>query len=134
MQVITTGLPWSLDQGLIVIINQHLQETPPSPGIGCVLTFKDPSYCPEQGGYHPVEIALNGDGSLCYITDFAYVGCPPYAELAKEVDFDFDCGLLQHFGHEYPIAQGAELFELWQSNFISYYRSGVYWVTSDAGG
>ncbi len=125
---------WPLDQGLIDIINKHLQEQPPSPGIGCILSFRDPTYCPERGGYHPVEIALNGDGSLCYITDFSYVGCPPHAELAKEIDFDFDCGLLQHFGREFPIQQGFDLFQLWQSNFISYYSAGVYCVTSDAGG
>jgi len=39
---------WPLDQGLIDIINKHLQEQPPSPGIGCILSFRDPTYCPER--------------------------------------------------------------------------------------
>lgn len=134
MVVRTHNKPWPLDQGLIDIINYHLDDLKPPRGYCCVLNFNDPTYCPERGGYHPVEIGLNADGTVSYITDFSYVGCPPYAELVKEIDFDFWHGLFQHFGHEHLIEQGRDLFQLWQANFISYYRSGVYTVTSDAGG
>lgn len=134
MHLSCINLPWPLNKRLIQIINHHLQQQPPVTGNSCVLNFRDPTYSPERGGYHPVEIGLNADGTLAYITDFAYVGCPPHAELAKEIDFDFWNDLFQQFGREYPIRHGEELFQLWQSNFLSYYQSGVYTVTSDAGG
>ena len=87
------------------------------------------NYSAEHGGYHPVEIAINSAGEIQYITDFAYVGDGYFAELAKEIDFDFSLGIFQHFGRDYPIRQGAELFQIWQENFCSYYDSGVFQVT-----
>lgn len=91
----------------------------------CTISFKDPSYSAETGGYHPIEVMIQ-DGSIKYITDFAYVGSPPFEELAKEIDFDFGYKVFQHMGREYPIAQGRQLYKMWESNFISYFESGVY--------
>jgi len=53
----------------------------------------------------------------------------PFNELAKEIDFDIDLGLLQHFGREYSLREGRELFSMWQRNFISYYQMAVYQVS-----
>jgi len=99
---------------------------------GAMINFRDPAYSAEDGGYHPVEIALNGVGRLYYITDFAYVGTGGCAELVKELDFDFDIGLFQQFAMEYPIATGRMLYQIWENNFISYYEMGVYQVSLKA--
>jgi len=57
---------------------------------GITLNFRDEDYSAECGGYHPVEIRLDKEGvewTLCYMTDFAWVGHP--AELEKELDICF---------------------------------------------
>ena len=96
---------------------------------GYILKFRDPDYSAEHGGYHPVEVLVLPTGVLGYVTDFAYVGCPPYAELAKELDYDFSYGVFGHLGRDYPIHEGRELFLLFQQNFVSYYQSGIFSVS-----
>ena len=85
---------------------------------GVILNFRDPDYSAESGGYHPVEICVNAQGRIQYITDFAYYGQGPYAELGKELDFDFGYGVFQQMGREFPIRDGANLFKIWQSQFL----------------
>jgi len=97
--------------------------------LGVILNFKDPEYSAESGGYHPVEIAINYEGEIQYITDFAYMGSWGMAELVKELDFDFSYGLFQHMGQDYPLDEGSELFKIWQDNFCSYHESEVYQVS-----
>jgi hypothetical protein len=74
---------------------------------GVILNFRDPDYDQESGGFHPVEIAICVDGKIHYITDFFYVGMPPFAELVKELDFDFELKLFFQHGHEYQINQAS---------------------------
>ena len=64
------------------------------------------------------------------MTDFSYVGMGDYAELAKEVDFDFSSqeGLVAHV-HIVPLFELHEFYELWESNFLSYLSLGVYTLT-----
>lgn len=131
MNIRTNYLPWPLSKKLICLLEKELAASPQLPDSGVVLSFRDPNYSPTAGGYHPVEIAVNCDGSLLYVTDFAYYGMPPYSELGKEIDFDFSLGFFQHFGREYPILAGRELFRLWQSNFVTYYGMGAYTVTAE---
>ena len=114
---------------LVTLLENEIAKATVSSGKGVILNFRDPDYSPETGGYHPVEIALDQSGSLLYMTDFAFVGDGYFAELAKELDFDFSYGLFQQFGREYPIREGAELFSLWQENFVCYYQSGVFQVS-----
>jgi hypothetical protein len=90
-----------------------------------ILNFRDPDYSAELGGYHPVEVMINADGTIQYITDFAYVG----GELVKDLDFDLNQKLFQLMSHDYPIEQGRGLYRIFQSNFCSYYASGVYEVS-----
>jgi len=116
-----------LSKDLINIIEQQIENKKASDGY-LTLSFRDPTYSAETGGYHPVEILINAEGSVQYITDFSFVGQGGYAELVKELDFDFSLGLFQHMGRDYPLEQGAELFKIFQSNFCSYYESGVYEV------
>jgi len=116
-----------LTKGLIQIIEKLTENKMPDDGF-ITINFRDPTYSAETGGYHPVEISINTAGQVQYITDFSYVGQGGYAELVKELDFDFNLGLFQHMGREYSIEQGAELFQIFQSNFCSYYHSGVFEV------
>ena len=92
------------------------------------LTFRDPTYSQESGGYHPVEIAVCG-GDLLYVTDFAYFGPLGMGELKKELDFDFSQSVFQQaFVGCLPIESGASLFSMYQTNFCAYYSLGVYQV------
>ncbi|MGN5117915.1 MULTISPECIES: DUF2787 family protein [unclassified Aeromonas] len=96
--------------------------------------FRSPTYSPEQGGAHPVEIRLirGLDGWLFdYVTDFSYQGLGQDAELCKELDFNFldDEHYLQGWG-PLPSVEARELFAMWQSNFISYAQLGYFTVTA----
>ncbi|PKI12946.1 DUF2787 family protein [Colwellia sp. 12G3] len=87
------------------------------------INFRDPTYSADDGGYHPVEIRLENEGDgwrFCYITDFCYVGSGYVAELAKDLDFDFDTGVFQNLFGTYPIEQAIEMFQVWESNFVYY--------------
>ena len=92
------------------------------------LNFRDPNYGPESGGFHPVEIAIARKGELIYVTDFAYVGSGYFAELDRELDFDFAGQQFVHGSRAYKLQTGRAMFDLWQANFCSYYRMGVYSV------
>ncbi|WP_223303657.1 DUF2787 family protein [Colwellia psychrerythraea] len=90
---------------------------------GVTINFRDPNYSADDGGYHPVEIRLENDGDgwrFCYITDFCYVGSSYMAELAKDLDFDFDAGVFQNLFGTYPIEQALEMFQIWETNFVFY--------------
>ena len=88
-------------------------------------SFRNKSYSPETGGWHPVEIRIylkTKCWHFDYITDFSYQGTA-YPELAKEVDFDFSSG------HAYLIYQGdmpldevTDFYKLWESNFVEYVK------------
>ncbi|MDA0143743.1 DUF2787 family protein [Vibrio sp. RW] len=89
-----------------------------------VFSFRQKSYSPENGGYHPVEVRitrLNDQWVFDYITDFSYCGLMP--ELEKEIDFDFGHGVayIRYMG-EVPITDPsvAEFYSMWETNFLSY--------------
>lgn len=109
-------------------IDQHLV----ADDVDLILNFRDPDYSAESGGFHPVEIYIQATGTLLYITDFGYVGLPPYAELAKALDFDFGLGVFGQGGYDYPIAEGQALFDLFQQNFCSYVAMEVFTLSVSA--
>lgn len=92
-----------------------------------VMNFRDSSYNAEDGGFHPVEIALglssDGRWNIEYITDFAYVGSY-FPELERCLDFDFrDQSFLAQYCGWGPIKgnrSAVELYQLWESNFLAY--------------
>jgi len=129
MHIRSDCLPWPVSSKLITILEQELSTMPSA--TGAILSFRDPNYSAESGGFHPVEVAVASDGSIQYVTDFAYYGRPPYCELGKEIDFDFSLSLFQHLGREFPIKSGRELFHLWERNFVTYYGAGVYSVSTE---
>lgn len=88
------------------------------------INFRDPTYSPEAGGFHPVEIRLERQGSkwhFCYITDFAFLGSRPYAELTKDLDFDFQLGVFQNLFGVFPIEQATDMYQIWEGNFLHYW-------------
>jgi len=90
---------------------------------GVTINFRDPNYSADDGGYHPVEIRLENEGDgwrFCYITDFCYVGSGHMAELAKDLDFDFENGIFNNLFGTYPIEQVIEMFQIWETNFVYY--------------
>ena len=130
MNVQKDGYPLTISNRLILILNKEIeQHSEVDTSSGCTLNFRDPDYSAESGGYHPVEIYIDEQGRIQYLTDFTYVGDGHYAELAKELDFDFSYNLFQQMGRDYPIKQGAGLFKIWQANFCDYYQHQVYTVT-----
>ena len=89
-----------------------------------VINFREKSYSPENGGYHPVEVRitrLNDQWFFDYITDFSYCGL--MSELEKEIDFDFGHGVayIRYMG-EVPITESsvAEFYSMWETNFLGY--------------
>ena len=95
--------------------------------------FRNPSYTPEQGGVHPVELRLirGLDGWLFdYVTDFSYQGLGQDAELCKELDFNLldNDHYLQGWG-PLPPTEAHELFHMWQNSFLAYAQLGFFTVT-----
>ncbi|PHS55587.1 MAG: hypothetical protein COB03_08995 [Alteromonas sp.] len=93
-------------------------------GDSVTINFRDPSYDAENGGFHPVEIRLEKRGEVwhvCYITDFTYFGIGPYAELTKDLDFDFRSGVFQNLFGVFPIEQAIDTYQIWEGNFLHYW-------------
>lgn len=129
MKINIIKCPYPVGRALIKIMEKEIAKTDIPDGVAVTLNFRDPDYSAESGGYHPVEIRLEADGTISYVTDFSIVGLPPYSELAKEIDFDFGQKVFQHFDRTYPLEAGAELWGVWCSNFCSYYQMEIYAVT-----
>ena len=129
MKINSKVCPYRLDQRLVALFQAEVDQANPQPGQAVTINFRDPSYSADAGGYHPVEVRITVNGAISYVTDFSYVGIGPFAELVKEIDFDFGLRSFQHFGREYPLQDGAELFAVWQENFLTYHAGGVFEVT-----
>ncbi|MEZ9747800.1 DUF2787 family protein [Vibrio splendidus] len=117
-------LPVSVDlqDTLSRVISESGKWTPMIQSV--VINFREKSYCPENGGYHPIEVSISRLGDqwvFDYITDFSYCGLMP--ELEKEIDFDFGHGVafIRYMG-EVPITESsvAEFYSMWETNFLSY--------------
>jgi hypothetical protein len=68
----------ALDPDFVSIINDQLIDTSLDAPEIVALNFRDPTYSAEHGGYHPVEIHVDSTGDILCVTDFAYVGIPPF--------------------------------------------------------
>ena len=118
-----------LDSQFVQLINDILHKSPGDVSNGVILNFRDPNYSAETGGHHPVEISIDPEGNLQYVTDFSYVGIPPHAELEKELDWDFDCNCFSQDGRDFDLECGRALLFLYTRNFCAYFETGVYEVT-----
>jgi hypothetical protein len=111
------------------VINSVVQSSPEaSNGNGVIINFRDRTYSPENGGYHPVEIHIDSKGNLLSITDFAFFGAPPFTELGIELDWSFEQDSFRQFDDMYDLECGRGLLGLYLANFTAYYKSGVYEV------
>lgn len=126
MKIDTNDLPYSLSLHFIKLLERITDDHDTG---NITINFRDPKYSADRGGYHPVEIRIS-NGQIEYITDFCYVGLGQDAELVKEIDFDFSARV---FGHLYspdkPIAEGSDLFEIWQANFLAYIDMNIFTIT-----
>lgn len=122
-----------ISHSLHTILNQVLAQHPDSYGAKHItINFRDKSYSAENGGYHPVEIALtkltDSNYSIIYITDFSYCG-NAYPELERDTDFDIGNSMVfsRYTGWQnIRLPDMAELYELWEANFVGYVDMEVY--------
>ena len=113
----------------VQVINGVVQSSPEAAnGNGVIINFRDKTYSPKNGGYHPIEVHIDSNGNLLSITDFAYFGIPPMVELGIELDWSFEQDSFRQFDSFYDLECGRSLLGLYLANFTSYYRSGVYQV------
>ena len=132
MQIQTNlNYPVAVSKKLVEILQKHLNEADKNLAEGDMVTisFRDPDYSAEKGGYHPVEVGILDSGRIQYITDFAYFGCVPFCELAKCMDFDFAWGKYQDPYTYQDITAAKGLYRTFQANFCGYYDMGIYQVT-----
>ncbi len=132
MNIHTDGYPLPVSKRLVEILQQAIEKADLASSPTVIVNFRDPTYGAETGGFHPVEVMIT-EGRIQYVTDFAYVGAGPWAELDKDLDFDFAQGVFQQQGRVYPIHQGLGLFRLWQQNFCEYWAMGVFEVSVTVG-
>ncbi len=126
MRIKLKPYPLPVKKELTAILKKEIIKAEISGKTGVCIVFRDRSYSPEKGGFHPVEISVNSKGEILYITDFAYRGIPPMAELCKELDFDISMKVFQVNDDCYPIDHARSIFRIWQSNFCACYNMGVF--------
>lgn len=119
---------------LMVALKQTINDQCTDVNISYItIHYRDSGYNCKEGGYHPVEIALQKDAAtgrwdILYITDFSYHGYP-YVELITNLDFNFS---LETFNAVYcsprSIADQStkEVYQLWEHNFLCYIGSGAF--------
>ncbi len=130
MKIKAEGYALPINKALINILEKELSKIDFDDSQSIIFNFRDPTYSAIEGGYHPVEIMLNQNGVIEYITDFSYVGNGEMTDLVKELDFDFSNGLLEQMGRCFPIKDAWELFPVFQKNFCAYYQLGVFQVST----
>jgi hypothetical protein len=129
MKINIDQCPIPISHAFAELLEGEIKKSGINPQYGIVINFRDPGYSAESGGYHPVEVMVSKSATIAYITDFSYCG-GPFLELVKELDWDIMAGVFGYMGiRDYPIEQGAELYRIFQSNFISYYQSEVFQVS-----
>ena len=112
----------------VQVINSVIRSADAPNGDGAIVNFRDPDYSAENGGFHPVELSLSPSGDLLYLTDFAYFGMPPFAELGIELDWNFERDSFRQFDCFYDLECGRGLLGLYTKNFVAYHKGGVYEV------
>jgi len=131
LEITQVGLLLPVSESLVDVLKLYLcKHAMPANASAVTFNFRDSNYSAESGGFHPVEIRLYKDQGLWQwdcITDFAYQGPMGMAELTKELDFNLQKGsaysLLTGELTELP---AHELYQLWESNFLSYEFMGCF--------
>ncbi|MBF0382647.1 MAG: DUF2787 family protein [Magnetococcales bacterium] len=126
MKINIENCPLPISRKFVRLLKAEIEKSGVETKHGIIINFKDPDYSAETGGYHPVEVMISESGIIQYVTDFAFAGAPPFAELVKDIDFDFQAGIFEQMGRVYPIEQGGPLFQIFECNFVSYYQMSVF--------
>mgnify|MGYP002700285239 CR=1 FL=1 len=124
-------LCFPVSDDLMEILQTAVSNVKNSPTVLTII-FKDSSYSPTTGGFHPVEIRLlkSKDCWLFdYVTDFSFQRLGDMSELTKEIDFNFiDQTTFHLYSGDHKAENTVALFNLWQSNFINYVEMEVFTV------
>jgi hypothetical protein len=128
MKLVTTGYPLPVSMKLIQMLEREISKSNVTHTEPIYINLRDPAYTAETGGFHPVEIAV-ANNRVQYVTDLMYYGSGHWAELGKDLDFDFSLGLFQQQGVDHPIERGRSMFRLWTENFCDYYAMGIYQIS-----
>ncbi|EIE9609365.1 DUF2787 domain-containing protein [Vibrio diabolicus] len=95
------------------------------------IRFKDTSYHPKDGGFHPVSITIDMKDShiaIREITDRVYVG-DETPELVPDLTFDFanNIAFARFSGWlGMHLQETTELYEMWECNFLAYVAMDAY--------
>ncbi|MUJ20328.1 DUF2787 family protein [Aliivibrio fischeri] len=106
-----------------------------------VFNYRDKNYSADNGGFHPVEIAVQMSKDendectalLAYVTSFCFDGSNHYPELIKCCDYDFENGYSTHtllggvFTQTDKVGtkEANENFEIFFKNFVEYVGIGA---------
>lgn len=121
----TNSLPFPISPGFRAIILKHIADS----FMACVLSFHHGHPSPGgDGGNRQVEIAVDTDGSLIYISDFCSRGIPPSRKPVIETRFDFSRNEVHFLDGVLPLNRERERFQAWEHAFVDNCRSGNYEV------
>lgn len=130
-KVLQAGLLLPVSPAFTAILACYIPDTAPEPS-AITVNFRDPEYSAEEGGFHPVEVRLTRGAEgwyFDYLTDFSFRG-HPWPELEKELDISWSHQYVWHsLCGDLDTEEGGALFELWQRNFIRYWRMRIYQAT-----
>ena len=117
MKISNSPAEYSINKDLDDILSNFVKENG-----DYIINFRSSEYSAEKGGYRPVEVMIR-NRQVIYMTDFTYVGSGPCAELVKGLDWDFAAGEVGQTGVYFDLDEGLELWNIYQSNFVDYFRA-----------
>lgn len=120
LKIVGSPVGYAINKDFETILNSLVKENG-----DFIISFKSSDYSAETGGYRPVEVMIR-NSQVIYVTDFTYVGSGPYAELVKGMDWDFAAGECGQTGVYFDLEEAAELWGIYQSNFVDYFRTGKF--------
>ena len=116
----TNSLPFPISAGLRTIILQHIADS----FMACVLSFRNRNRSPDASdGCQSVEIAVDTDGSLIYISAFP----SPHHTTTPETHFSFSHEADYH-DTAVSLNKERERFQAWEHTFVACCRLGSYEV------
>jgi len=119
----TNCLPFPLSPGLRAIILKHIADS----FMACVLSFHHSTLSPEDDvSNRLIEIAVDTDGSLIYISHFRTGAAPPTQEPVTETHFNFSRNEAHYLEMVVPLDKEQERFQAWEHSFVAGYRVGSY--------
>ncbi|HEX9023200.1 MAG TPA: hypothetical protein VF799_05090 [Geobacteraceae bacterium] len=114
----TNSLPFPLSPGLRTIILKHIADS----FMACVLNFRPKTRRGDEGGSGPVEIAVDTDGSLIYISE------SPSDGAVTGMHFDFSRDGSHRLDTLSSLNRERERFQEWEHTFVGGYLRGGYEV------